>query len=581
MPRQIPSGEDGEGGIALLSGDAQPAPRKAPPASPLAAALASQWLADVKAFLTTIAVLLGIGILGLPLQLVDCGFAPFVVTLTVTLLMQLAVVVLTTELLQRAHAHLAEGGGSGGSGGGGGGGGGTADLHTMGALYLAAPAARAFDLSVIVVFVSTLISYGLAGSGAFGSLLGVPAVEVTVPFILACAGLVIFASRLVQPLVSALTFVKVSVLVVVIGLCGLVARQTGLRPHESWQSVMQPFLVGTVAIGGIADLMPVMLDERARASATGLRHFRASVGLGVVACWLLNLLWASFVLGIVPQRRSDAAADGVSLEDAAARGEIATIPVTQIVNQRFEGQYGWLARAITVFIVLSISVSFNAIGLGFKHVLSGMAASLCERLGLPVERDAGGAGEVAAAAVAAQAGDHGGSGAGADADADADADAVAVADADADADADAGAGAARKPWRSRAAARAVHYVLYFGSFGAVLVVAIYNPHGFLVLLGSVTSLALNLAGGVFVALMYVAARRRPLSRPLLLPLHEGVGRALAACVLVTFSVAVLYDAHQSAAAALGAGPAAGIVGAAAAVACGLLVPAARYVVLGT
>ena len=497
--------------LNLESGDevvAAPTAKAAPPfRSAVARALTSQWLADARHFLTTIAVLLGIGILGLPLQLVDCGFAPFVVTLSVTLLMQIAVVVIATDLLQRAHAHLAAGGG------------GSADLHTMGNLYLPAPVARAFDLSVVVVFVSTLISYGLAGSGAFGSLLGVPAVDVITPFVLACAGLVIFFEQLVQPLVSSLTFFKVSVLVVIIALCGVVARQTGLHPHESYASLMQPFLVGTVAIGGIADLMPVMMDERARATAQGLRHFRASLCAGVVACWLLNLLWAYFVLAIVPQRRNDALADGVSLEAAAAKGEIATIPVTEVIAHRFAGEFGWLAQAITVFIVLSICVSFNAIGLGFKHVLSGMAASICERFGLPV----GSGGDVTAGTAS--------------------------------------------DLRSLLATRAVFYALYVGGFGAVLVVAIMNPQGFLLVLGAVTSMALNLAGGVFVALMYVASRQRAFdeAHPLLLPLDEGMGSALAAFVLASFDVAVLYDVHGSTASPLGEAAAAWSTGVVAAV----------------
>jgi amino acid permease len=545
----------------------------------LPAAVAGGWWHDVRWFFTTIAVLLGTGILGLPVTLVHSGFAPFAAVFTVTLGMQAAVVLLATDLLQRARAHLAAGvlgaaeggaGGAGSSGGEGGGGGGgaaaaaaaaspaalhaatalTADLHTMGRMYLHPALARLFDAAVLLTFISTLISYSLAGAAAYGQLAGASVAAVIAPFVLACTAAILAAPALLQPAVSALTLVKVTVLVVIIGLCGSVAAETGVRPHASWDDMLQPFLVGTVAIGGIADLMPMMFDAAAHSRAT-IARFRNAVCAGVGACYVLNLLWASFVLGIVPQTRADAAAAGgsVSLEAAAAAGQIATVPVTAVINAR-DPQYAWLATAITVFITLSITVSFNAIGLGLKHVLDGVAAAVAGRFVLtPAD---------AAAAAAAADGPAG----------------IAHRDIYASLTVRHALHPSRlcaraaRAWADpvAAASLATRGALYAASFGTILGVALADPSGFLVVLETATSMALNMAGGVFVALMYLRARevdvrlaageaaaaargggagRAAPAGEVPLPLPERAGRALAAFVLLTFSVAVLYDVHNS------------------------------------
>jgi len=510
---------------------------------------ASDLSSDARHVLLTIAALLGTGILGLPLQLVETGLAPFALMMSVTLAMQIAVVFLATDLLQRAHAFLAhqraraprdrklpgdagheapgplleqleeEGGAdqlaSAAAHTT------QADLHTMGCLFLPKYLGRAFDLAVLIVFITTLISYSLAGGGAYSSLVGGSPQASIVPYVLGCSCYVIFVEPFMRAFMQALTAAKVVLLVVIIGLCGLVAGETGLRPHESWESasVLQPFLIGTVAIGGIADLMPYMLDERARASAQRITRFRRSVCVGVVACYLLNLLWAGFVLGIVPQRRSDAGPDGISLQDAAQRGEIATIPVTQIINAQFHSKFGWLAQAIVVFICLSVTVSFSAIGLGLKDVLSGFARSLNAALGLSEDDGAGPEGEGEGEGEVSASGQQLFS-------------AAFWMPAD-------GRG------RKRLCGRAVELAIILVAFAAVLGVALSNPTGFLLVLGTFVSMALNLAGGVFISLMYVAARQRAGHLPVLVPLNERAGRVLAGFVVVSFNIAVLYDVHQA------------------------------------
>ena len=54
----------------------------------------------------TVAVILGTGILGLPIKMSESGFGPFLGTFSVCLCMQLAVGVVFVELLQRADVSL-------------------------------------------------------------------------------------------------------------------------------------------------------------------------------------------------------------------------------------------------------------------------------------------------------------------------------------------------------------------------------------------------------------------------------------------------------------------------------------------
>lgn len=380
---------------------------------------------ELRICFTTIAMLLGTGILGLPIKLVLTGFTPFVIVMTAVLAMQIAVVVLTTDVLQRARiamarAHPVAVAVSGDSGTSPAAHAGTTvapssnhssnhgsssssssksrhsvgsqpsgtsnvmaplpapDLHTVGRMYLPSPAAAlAFDALVLLTFISTLISYALAGSQSFADALGVaePASLIT-PFVLICTGAIVFAGGALQPVISALTVAKVVVLIVIIGLCGIVANEVGIRPSTSWAEVMQPFLVGTVAIGGIGNLLPVMFPTVPHTRA-GMLRLITSVSVGIGVCYILNLVWALFVLGIVPQTAADAAARGmsVSLEQASARGEIATVAVLAVIRQSYP-QYNYIATSVTAFITLSITVSFNAVGLGLKHVMDGISRSL-------------------------------------------------------------------------------------------------------------------------------------------------------------------------------------------------------------
>ncbi|XP_038135074.1 uncharacterized protein LOC119779492 [Cyprinodon tularosa] len=56
-------------------------------------------------------------------------------------------------------------------------------------------------------------------------------------------------------------------------------------------------------------------------------------------------------------------------------GEIATIPLTKIINERYRA-FSWVAELIQVFIAISVTVSFLVMGSAMKHTIDGLVSSL-------------------------------------------------------------------------------------------------------------------------------------------------------------------------------------------------------------
>ena len=473
------------------------------------------WRKNALVFLTTIAVLLGTGILGLPITLVNTGFYPFLTLFTLTFALQIAIVFVHADTLQRAQKHmhqrlLVERGGSATPP--------QPDLHTMGKLYLTPHASLLFDAAILITFVATLISYALAGASSFSSLLGTSVTALIVPFVGVCTAVIIFASGVIQPVISVLTFVKVLLLTFIIGTCSVVAGAVHNNFHDSWVDVMSPFLVGTVAIGGIADMMPVFFTYT-NPTRKDIEHFRWSIIAGITACFILNVVWARAVLGIVPQTIADAAAVGsdVSLEAAGNAGDIATKPVIAVIKERFS-QYGWVATTVTAFITLSITVSFNAVGLGIKHVLDGMAVTLLRGMSKALDLHPREVSQLAEAMASAGGdGGHGGGGGFTLSSLNPMAGLASVVTA-------ASTAAGRALLTTRAA-------LYIGTFGTVMGIALADPSGFITVLEVFVSMALNLGGGALVVMMYVGVRSPPRGSLHRAAMRMGGHRVLAAHTL--------------------------------------------------
>jgi amino acid permease len=385
-------------------------------------------------FFLTVATTLGTGILGLPVRLSQSGLGPTIFVLTVVLFMQLAVAALMTELLQRASAISADTAIASS---------GLSSIHedvetdetnspeierkesdiqdnmedvtrsennlapvskrvtpknraasivaqsleqlsmhTLSHLFLTPTYARLFDWCVLLHFGSILTSYVLAGSLAFARLflLESSSSYFVAPFsILLTIFLIVFSKR-IAVIVSALTAAKLALILLVAVAVGAIAAKSRLNQHDDWNYTMHPFLISTVALGGMANLMPVMFRSVPASEESAQKVFLMSVSAGLCVCWALNIGWAASILSIVPQTSAEAISQGfaggasASLEYALQTGQISTIPLTLVIGSKFPS-FSWISTCVSVFIALSISVSYIIMGTGLKSVLEGMASS--------------------------------------------------------------------------------------------------------------------------------------------------------------------------------------------------------------
>jgi amino acid permease len=501
-------------------------------------------------FFVSVATILGTGILGLPVKLSRSGFAPFFLTFAACFALQLGAVWLMTDLLQYAHQAIdadvfdraIEDDDDGEEEG-------TKerqrwrqqqqqqqqrrrhppppsppppqpDLGQMCHLYLTPGwQRRGFDSAVVLQFGSILVSYALAGPAAYAAVLGAPVGLITPLFVLGFATIIVTCARRVQPVVAALTCLKCFLLLLTVGVLGVAAGRLRVSPRTHWGSAGDSLLIGTVALGGVSNIMPVMYAAVPKTPA-GLRDFRRSLTAGVGFCWLLNAVWCFLVLQVVPQLSPPGEPGAPSLQRAEREGEISTAEVL-LVLQRSAGDLRWIEDILNLFNLVSITVSFFTWGAGFVHVLDGVAARSAKLLRAAQEAKEGAAAARRDAADARDSGGGGGGGGGA-------------AGGSPGASGSGSSSGAGRYLRCLAQRRLLHAL----AFSSILLVALANPKGFVVVMERFTSLSLNLEAGIFVAIMH-AASAQPGGIPL--PLSLGTGRRLRSVAWAGFGFAVAWD----------------------------------------
>ena len=456
----------------------------------------SPTLALANTVFITVSVILGTGILALPVSLSTCGITPFLPSFTLCLFMQLSVVFLMVELLQRTHAELAKKGARVSA---------LPDLHRMGDMYLPRRAVPFYNASVVLHFFAVLISYCLAGPEAYSELLrGVPFQYLIAPFWIVYTSLVLFGGRLVHFVISGLTFIKVIFLLLAISAVGAMASEMGHPSKNQWKYLLQPVLIGTIALGGVLNIMPVTYSQLPFIKEEGLTEnqltqvrqrnaslvwkYRASVCGGIFLCYILNILWALFIISTVPQEGAP-----FSLAKAAEEGQISTVPLIALIQESFK-RYSWIAGVVSVFVLISVSVSYMALGTGLKHVIDGFAHAKKKR------RD-----------------QH-----------------VLLEDE-----------RVVEEEVEEEESLKLNFLLYGASFGLILVIALANPNGFVLILEIFGTLSLNLECGVFVVMMVYGSIQRQQddedTEDIPLPLQWN---ALKACIYfagTTFTLACVYD----------------------------------------
>ncbi|XP_022071983.1 uncharacterized protein si:ch211-51h4.2 [Acanthochromis polyacanthus] len=393
----------------------------------------------LQCYFLTIATILGTGILGLPVTIAHAGLVPFLVSFLVGFFVQALLIYLFVELLQKCQVVQLESLKTG-----------VAEcivmdqvgvedpapteeededesenaeadtgllqpdalalhhqadslqpnLHLLGRLFLSRPMSHAFNCILLFQFISIGISYVLAGSEAYAALLNISHIYVIPAFTWILTLAILLAHTIIQPITSLLTLLKGILLIVTVAVTFAVGSEVGLQSSSDFSQMGKPFLMGTVALGGIVNVMPLLFSQISH-NKTQILWFRRAVLGGLTTCTVLNILWCWAVLEIVPQtslpeRRMAAETttqpdysspsgppssvsphfySNISLEQSEKAGEIATIPLTKIINERYR-TYSWVAELIQVFIAISVTVSFLVMGSAMKHTIDGLMSSL-------------------------------------------------------------------------------------------------------------------------------------------------------------------------------------------------------------
>eukprot|EP01027_Heterolobosea_sp_BB2_P018522 GEZU01026078.1.p1 GENE.GEZU01026078.1~~GEZU01026078.1.p1 ORF type:complete len:563 (+),score=72.96 GEZU01026078.1:174-1862(+) len=323
------------------------------------------------------------------------------------------------------------------------------DLHTMGRIFLGRFGQIIFNIAVVIHFTSFIISYSLAGPQALGSLFRVDFRYFVPPFVIILSIIVIFGGRIIISIISGVTLLKGTLLFFIVCLVAFLGMVIHDGSNDNWRYVGEPFLMGTVALGGAINSLPVIYSRMAP-TRRNLRVLRAASISALVICGAVTASWVLFILMVVPQDSADP--NEPTLRQAAEKGQISTMPLAEVLRQRYP-KYLWLTYVIQIFIVISVTASFVTLGSALKHLLDGYSRSIIEFLNTP------------------------------------------------------GTWANRvfKPTPGRRAtifALLCQFGLYCICFVSLLIVALLSPKGFLKILEVFTSFGMNLNTGVLAALMF-------------------------------------------------------------------------------
>lgn len=338
-------------------------------------------------------------------------------------------------------------------------------LFELADIYLPNPLLRyAFHIATPLSFLGLLVSYGLAGPQALWQITHPPPAPPTPPllvfFLYAFVGTlaVVFFVNVLLPVFSSLTIVKGGLFIAVVIIVAALPSSTRisslpqlLSELPNWTSAAVPFLMSTVALGGLSNTMPVtfrLLPNQP--SRLQVYRYRAAVLLGLTICYLLNIGWVIAVMQVVPR---DAAPGHPSLSVAFDRGQISTVPLIETLSAHANISTHILevvAMIINLFILISTMVSFFVMAAGCKSYLDGAVLSIYNRL----QR------------------------------------------------------------RGPSSIRMLHMrsLAYLITFGSMILTIVWNPDGFIAVLTQFTSFTLNLQSGALLFIMLYYSRKALLKR---------------------------------------------------------------------
>lgn len=317
-----------------------------------------------------------------------------------------------------------------------------------------------FHVTTPLSFIGLLVSYGLAGPQALWQVTDPSSSPSTPPLVLfflySFLGvlMVVFFVNVLLPMFSSLTVVKGGLFIAVVVIVAALPRSTHVssigslfRDPIDWSSSAVPFLMCTVALGGLSNTLAVtfrLLPKHPTVSQTS--RFRSATLLGLFICYVLNIGWVMAILQVVPR---DAPSNQPSLTYAYTHGQISTIPLIATLSTHAyisDHLLNIVSIFVNSFILVSTIVSFFVMAAGCKSYIDGavIAAykSLISRGFLSIKRVV------------------------------------------------------------------LHGLAYTLTFGPTILAIVWNPDGFITVLTQFTSLTLNLQGGVLVFVMLYYCRQQ-------------------------------------------------------------------------
>ena len=182
-------------------------------------------------------------------------------------------------------------------------------LDLIGRIYLAPVPRTIFLGAALLQFMSYLVSFGIAMAEIVGDIFGVSYGPLIPVVILPLCLLIIFGYQGAAPVISFITILKVVLLTILIGLSIYVSFDKDLHPTTSWAHGFAPFLLGTVALGGAVNLMPVLYGLM---EGKHIHSMKRAVQAGVAVVYVFGSIWCFFILQCVPQTEEDATEAGES-----------------------------------------------------------------------------------------------------------------------------------------------------------------------------------------------------------------------------------------------------------------------------
>ncbi|KAG5275463.1 hypothetical protein AALO_G00120580 [Alosa alosa] len=164
------------------------------------------------------------------------------------------------------------------------------NLHVLGVLFLSKNMSRAFNFILLFQFISIGISYVLAGSEAYAALFHISHIYVIPAFTWILSLGILLAQVVIQPITSLLTLLKGILLIITVVVTFVVGSEVHQETTNDFSQIGKPFLMGTVALGGIVNVMPFLFSEISH-NKTQILWFRRMLLGGLTTCTVLNILW--------------------------------------------------------------------------------------------------------------------------------------------------------------------------------------------------------------------------------------------------------------------------------------------------